>query len=254
MGSHLVLSPLTWGLLLGALLALFGRRLARPWRSLSIIALLAILVLWTPLGANLLVRVVEAGIGDRDRCSEDDHGPLVVLSGGLAWRPRDAGDFSALQPESWRRLSHAVREWRRDRVDTLVIVGGGPYPVKESMVLAELAREWGVPSQALRVESGSTTTWEGAFALRGHSRRDIRLVSSSLHLPRAMLSYRAAGFRPCADPSGSDYVPPDSVGYFLPQTSALSKSERAIHEWVGTLRYRLRAASVAPGAEARDAG
>lgn len=246
---HIVLSPLTWGLLLGAFLMLFHRRLARPWRVVTIIALLATLVLWTPLGANLLVRVVEAGIGESDRCDMDSHAPWVVLSGGLSRRPLDAGDSSALEPESWRRLLHAVQAWRRNRTGMLVIVGGGPYPLKESEVLAALAREWGVPGTALRIETRSETTWEGAFALRGHLPRQVRLVSSSLHLPRAMLAFRAAGFRPCADTSGSDYVPAGSIGYFLPQSSALLKSERAIHELAGNLAYRLRSAQtdVSPG-------
>ncbi|MGO4610643.1 YdcF family protein, partial [Variovorax sp. 2RAF20] len=93
----------------------------------------------------------------------------------------------ALTLASWRRLFGAVSLWRSSPGTPLVIAGGGPFRIKESAVLARLARDWGVPSTVLRTESDSTTTWESAMALRGTLPARIRLVSSAEHLPRALL-------------------------------------------------------------------
>ena len=65
-------------------------------------------------------------------------------------------------------------------------------------------------------------------------------ASVSMHLPRALYAFRAAGFDACPLPSRSDYVPMKGIGWFLPQRSALAKSEAALHEMVGAIVYALR--------------
>lgn len=249
---YLVLSPVTWSLLLAALLALAWRHLGKPWRVGGLLLLAVLTVLLTPLGANALVRRIEAQLPAPLHCQGQDRAALVVLSGGFARTPADVGDYSALNQESWGRLRHAVDLWRRGDGGVLVIAGGGPYAVKESAMLARLARDWGVPAAAIRTETRSTTTWQSAFELRGRLPARIRLVSSALHLPRALLAFRAAGFQPCPESSGSAYLPSGGLGYFMPQTSAIEKSEAAIHEWIGGIQYGLRAGG-APGRKSRDA-
>jgi uncharacterized SAM-binding protein YcdF (DUF218 family) len=67
-------------------------------------------------------------------------------------------------------------------------------------------------------------------------------VTSALHLTRALIAFRAAGFEPCPLASDSVYMAPGGFGYYLPHTSALRKAEWAIHEIVGDAAYRVRAA------------
>ncbi|QDH69748.1 YdcF family protein [Marilutibacter alkalisoli] len=244
--GYLLLSPLTWGLLLALALCLAWRRLGRRLRLAGLAMSALPLVLCTPLGANVLVRLAESGNGAAENCLQvEASSPIVVLSGGFLRSPGGIDDYAALNPESWRRLYAAVRLWQREGGE-LVIAGGGPYAIAESEMLASLARGWGVPDNALRTETESATTWENAFALRDHGSSRIRLVTSALHMPRARVAFGAAGFDPCAHPSGSDYQPPGGWGYFVPQSSALVKSERALHELAGTLAYRWRARRVGP--------
>ena len=237
---YYLLSPLTWALLWAGLALLCWRRVGTPWRAAFGLLGLAILLLFTPLGANQLVRLVESGMASGTPCKVGDASPVVVLSGGLEGAPRSAGDYAELTPESWVRLRGAVDLWRRDGGE-LVIAGGGPFAVKESDVLAGLARSWNVAAADIRVERQSTTTWESAMALRGLLPANIRLASSAIHLPRALTAFREAGFRPCLHSTDSAYLPPRSIGALVPQTSALIKSEDAIYELVGGLAYRLRA-------------
>ena len=110
-------------------------------------------------------------------------------------------------------------------------------------MLQNFAEQLGVPSGMIRREGNSQTTWENAEQLRALKPalpERIWLVSSALHLPRALIAFRAAGFQPCPYVSDRRYLPPGGIGYYLPQSSALRKSELAIHEIAGELLYRWR--------------
>ena len=254
---YYLLSPLTWTLLLTGLAVVCWHRMGKPWRIGFGVCALAIVLLFTPLGANQLVRLVESGTARGIRCDAGNVSPIVLLSGGLEGAPRGVDDYAELTPESWVRLRGAVDLWHRGGGE-LVVAGGGPFAVKESDVLSGLARSWSVAVDDIRVERQSTTTWESAMALRGTLPVDIRLASSALHLPRALTAFRAAGFRPCLYSTDSAYLPPRSAAALVPQSSALVKSESAIYELVGGLAYRLRAwrttAQPATTAASRSAG
>ncbi|HEY5851486.1 MAG TPA: YdcF family protein [Lysobacter sp.] len=246
----ILLSPLTWGLLLAAVLVLAWSRMGTGLRVTGIVLGLAVLVLCMPLGGNALLGHVESQLPDDARCLAPGT-PIVVLSGGLDDEPRAGNDYAALTLASWRRLFGAVALWRASPGAPMVIAGGGPFRIKESAVLASLARDWGVPATVLRTESASTTTWESAMALRGTLPTRIRLVSSAEHLPRALLSFRAAGFQPCVEASDSSYMPAGGIGYFLPQLSGIEKSRTALYEMAGMLSYRMRARPSEPATASR---
>ena len=244
---HILLSPLGAGLLLALLLLVGWRVLPRALRLLFLLAELLMLVLCCPFGANVLVHWVEARVSAP--CVEPMPQDIVLLSGGLQREPAAKDDFVALEEINVDRLLAAVALWRRTPDATLVIAGGGPWPISESAVLGQLAQRLGVPENAIRGEARSQSTWENAEQLRALAPplpSRIALVSSALHLPRALIAFRAAGFAPCTVVSDSMYAPPGgNIGYFLPQSSALVKSEFAIHELVGDLLYRWRARSSA---------
>lgn len=240
---HLLLSPLTWSLLLTLILALCWRRLTRSWRG----ALLLVECLWivamAPLGANALVWMVESRVPMADSCTATPS-PIVVLAAGFDREPTDAHDIAALAADSIRRAIAGAALWRGTPQTTLVLAGGGPYAISESAVLQELMQQLGVPAASIRSESRSHTTWENAEQLRALQPAlpaQIRLVSSAVHLPRALIAFRAAGFQPCAVVSDRRYLPPGGIGYYVPQSSALRKAEFAIHELVGEAVYRWRA-------------
>jgi len=244
---HILLSPLGPGLLVALLLAAVGRRLPGWLRRAAVIVLLGCVMLTTPLGANALVALLERQVQAAPACHAAPH-TVVVLAGGFDSEPVDDRDWQALSAASLKRLLAGVALWRQVPGGELVLVGGGPYAVRESDVLGTLAESLGVPSAAIRRERTSRTTWENAMHLARMAPpvpADAWLVSSAIHLPRAATAFGAFGFRPCVVPSDHAWVAPDGAGYVLPQGTAVRKSEAALHELAGEALYRWRAMRLA---------
>lgn len=240
-----LLSPL--GLTLLALLTEFlpGQRCPSWVRWLArLLAALGVVVM-TPWGANALVAYIEGKVSPTQLC-QAQAGPedVVLLSGGLLRVPQDAADFSALTTSSLRRLDLAVRLMAEHPQMRLIVSGGGPHAVREADVLASLAQQLGVPAQRVLKESLSTTTSESVQQL-AHLQPALSkspgVITSALHMPRALLAFRQQGYAPCALPAYSSYLPSGgALGYHLPQSSSLVKGEDALHELFGLLYYQWR--------------
>jgi len=245
--SYLLLSPLSY-LLLAVLLALLARRLLPrrrgTWVLPSVLGVVS-LVLMTPLGANWLVRGLEQQVLRVEAaCAAQPPTTIVVLGGGFDRRPLDDADAESLTAPSLRRVIGAVQLWQRQPDAHLVMAGGGNFAVAEADAMGRLAQQLGVPADRLRLETRSTSTFENLARvadLQPPVERRIWLVSSAMHLPRAMAVAQRDGFTPCAYATDRRYIPPGGLGYYLPQTSALAKSEAALHEWVGAAVYAWRA-------------
>jgi len=238
------LSPLAFGLLLALGMLVGWRRFPRALRWIAGIAMCLLIVSMCPVGANLLVRQIESRVPASDACTPPAPSTIVVLAAGFEREPGDAGDFNSLESDSVRRGLAGIELWRRSPGATLVFAGGGPFATSESAALQRMAELLGVPSDSMRREDRSQTTWENAQQLRLLSPalpERIWLVSSAIHLPRALIAFRTAGFEPCVYASDRRYVPPGGVGYYLPQSSALIKTESALHELIGEVLYRWRA-------------
>jgi uncharacterized SAM-binding protein YcdF (DUF218 family) len=238
--DNFLLSPLTWLLLIGILLALTWRRLPRMVRVTGIVLEALALIMMSPLGANALVNMIESRVPSVATCRSPTPTTIVMLSGGASRAPRSIDDYAALNVSSIRRLLAAIRLWRHTPGARLVISGGG-WHIPEAAVLTSLAERMGVPAASISEETRSHTTWENArnvAALVPSLPKRIWLVSSALHLPRALGAFRAWGFEPCAWPSDSLYEAPSMhLGYFLPQSSSLDKADEATHELIGGLVY-----------------
>jgi uncharacterized SAM-binding protein YcdF (DUF218 family) len=237
-----LLSPLRIGVVLAIVLALVWRWLPRWLRRIALLPLLTCLALSLPLLANSLVRYQEARVPPARICKAPLPGVIVVVSGGSVRKPVSPVDVGALGESSLRRTMAAVALWREEQSSRLLISGGaGHYPVAESVLMAEFARHMGVAAASIEVETGSRSTWQNAQFVRemvaGADRR-IALVTSALHMSRALYAFEQAGFEVCTWPADSRDARANSLGYYLPSTAALDKSEAVIHEWVGEFAYR----------------
>ncbi len=242
--------PLSWILILLAL-ALFG--LWRGRRRLLQTCLVAALVLTyglsLPLTARTLARTLEHRHPAPTRIDRISAAPaydaVVVLAGGVG-RRGDLRPEDSLLPASLERLLCGRALMAQGLAPVLVFSGGNADPfaelTPEAEVMARTLRTIGPPPGALELETRSRTTFENAVETKKllGPRIRIALVTSALHMPRAMALFKHQGFDPTAFPCG--YVaggPESAIKEFLPDVDNLEDSTRAINEWVGLWLYAL---------------
>lgn len=248
----LLVSPLTLAGVAGAglLLAWRVRRTVPVVFAAGLFGLA--LLLMTPMVANLLVAAVEregvsAGSSTALPCAgwnsdvQTAIDTVVLLAGGFERPPRDASDFGALSRNSLERTFALVRLPIDSSVEIL-ITGGGPYAISEAEVIARLLVSLGFDPAQLTLETNSRNTLENAnnaavMLLPGRSQ--IGLATDALHMPRAAFAFARSGFQVCRVPLASSHVAAFGPMSLIPQTSALDKSRRALHEIAGAVYYRV---------------
>ena len=236
-----VTSPLPYAVALLLLLAVCWRWLPRGIRYLGVAVEVLLTALMTPLVASALARVIEARVPPVDTCAAPAPTTIVVLSAGVERAPDAPDDYTALHLLSLRRLFAGVALWRKTPGARLVIAGGGRWRIPEAVPMANLAEQMGVPAAALAIEDRSRSTWENArnvAALSPPVPKRIWLVSSAVHLPRALGAFRAWGFEPCAWPSGlRNSRLRLGPGIFIPQGQSVTTATVALHELLGGVEY-----------------
>jgi uncharacterized SAM-binding protein YcdF (DUF218 family) len=112
--------------------------------------------------------------------------------------------------------------------------------------MRDMLRVLGVPDAAMRHEGRSRNTLENARFSRDLVQqvgaRRVLLVTSSLHMPRALATFRAAGFRAVPAPTDVEVVDrakPTPLRW-LPDAEALEGGTRALKEYLGIAVYWLR--------------
>ena len=119
-----------------------------------------------------------------------------------------------------------------------LLASGEPEAVQARAFFESL----GVPAQRMQFEFRSRTTYENAVltaALPGVDKtRPWLLVTSAWHMPRALATFRAAGWN--VTPYPVDY----RTGTRTPWTEyslvdSLRRWQIALHEWAGLLAYRI---------------
>lgn len=249
----LALPPLAQ--LLGILLALCWWNSALAWRRrLARLLMLSLGSLWllsTPLVSHSLLSSLEqsfSAIGQAELSTLNDRVDAIVILGG--GRREAAPEFSGqdvVAPRPLERLRYGAYLHRQTGLPILVS-GGRVFnePFSEAELMArELREHFGVSVQWQ--EDASRTTAENArlsFELLQQEgagktgRLRVALVTQSWHMPRAVMSYRQAGFEVVAAPTAFSFQS-DRPTQWLPSASALATSSTALHEYLGLLVYRL---------------
>jgi uncharacterized SAM-binding protein YcdF (DUF218 family) len=234
------LARLSHPLVQTALVSLVGLMLLY-WRRYRLAGcLLGLAMLWvgtcaTPAFAGWLQRGLERSYPFRPIETYPRVDAIVVLGGGKLPPPgerwADGGDTQTT------RLGFGLQLLRNDKADAILLVGAD-----QALKMAERLRQQGVPERALKIEANSLNTHENAVnaaaLLRTAGLPRILLVTSSIHMPRALASFRRQGLSviPAPVPSTIDAKPGNA---WIPRLAALRMSTRCLHERVGLWVYRL---------------
>lgn len=249
LGSALVQPPGLF-LALAGIGALLSALLSWHWlgRSLIILALLGLYFSATPIGARLLLQPLEDQYPPllQPMVGGDAPQAIVVLGGGEIVDPGRAIPEMA-NARTLMRLQAAAA--LAQQVNLPVVPSGGAprfAAPSEAATMATLLRQSFHIKNTIWLEGKSYNTAanarDSAALLRQHGIHRIYLVTSAVHMPRAMAWFRHYGLQPVAVPC--DYrmgaAGPLSWQSWLPRAIYEEISSEAMHEYAGLLWYQWR--------------
>jgi len=173
---------------------------------------------------------------------------IVVLGGGIQGSRKD-----------WRVGPHlqlgADRAWfgaqlyRAGRAPWVVVSGGNSNwsdaDEFEASAMRTFVTDLAVPASAVLLETQSRNTEENALytkrILDEHHLGKVLLVTSAVHMPRALALFRAQGIDAIPAPTDFDAVPRKGwLQNWLPDAETLDRSSKAIKEYLAIGIYRAR--------------
>ncbi|MEQ9639674.1 MAG: YdcF family protein [Alphaproteobacteria bacterium] len=244
-----------------ALLALLAVVLwLTPWRRwgyrLALLLALVVAVLgWLPVGDWLLRPLENRFPPMAELPPASQLGGIVVLGGAVRTVQTAAHGQPALN-EAAERMTSTVALARHYPDLPVVFTGGDGLvlgsPMTEAAVAAQIFTQLGLPPDRVRYEGGSRNTWENARLtydmVRPTAERPWLLITSASHMPRAVGSFRAAGWRVLAYPV--DFGTEDGpMSPSLSLSDHLSGLSEAAQAWIGLVFYYLagRTEALLPG-------
>jgi uncharacterized SAM-binding protein YcdF (DUF218 family) len=256
------LSKILWWFAAPANLLFFGLAagvvlLWTRWRRLgrnlaSVAALLIVVVTVLPIG-SWMVRQLEDRFPAVSTLPAHVDGIIVLGGAADPWLTVERGQVSL--GDHAERLTEFAALARRYPDARLIFTGGTGslirQDIKEADVIAPLWEQIGLDERRILYENQSRNTHENAvlsLPLAGPGGTWI-LVTSAFHMPRAVGSFRKAGWTILPFPV--DYKTGRSFAFNLSLNPAgrLMSLNAAVHEWLGLIFYRLtgRTDSLFPG-------
>lgn len=173
---------------------------------------------------------------------------IVVLGGGVRYGWLDRPD---VRPEDLQnsRLAAGARAWLAGRAPVVILSGGGENAGEgsddsEARMMATAIERLGVPPSALLLEERSRNTRDNArytaAIARTRQAHRILLVTSAIHMPRAIEQFQGEGIDVVAVPVPERARRVSWKDRWFPSRSALWRSGRAIKEFGGLLMIRIQ--------------
>jgi len=215
-----------------------GTKHTSPAWWLGVLALVWLWVWSTPLASEALRGHLENQAGPR-LLEEVVPAQAIVVLGGATRGPvpphRPYPDLTGAADRLW----HAARLYRAGKAPRLLLVGG---PVAtgggtEAEAMQQFLADMGVPESAMALEKQShntaTNARYAAQLLRAQNTQTVILVTSALHMPRALRWFEHEGLTVVPAPTDFEVAPqPMGLRHLLPDTEALQGSARAFKELV----------------------
>lgn len=224
--------------------ALYWRRKTRAATAFIAVATVLLMAVGSGPLTGILLRNLQAGYETADSTSVrwQPNSLIILLGMGTVTLPSGKNEVG---PLAYGRIAEALEAYHLCRSTTphcrVLVTGGDKYRkgVIEAQVYAEQLRRMGVPSTDLLLETKSQNTWENALYSRQVVDRihpdAIYLITSGVHMRRALLYFRHFGMSPT--PIRSDYLLPwDTIE---PMAFNITLADLALTEYQGLLRYKL---------------
>lgn len=247
-----IIDPLGFALILMTVATVLAFLLRRKWvflpPALFLFGFLTLAIFSLPITSHLLMRNLEKKYPP---ITSFEPASAVVILGG--------GTISIIPPRthvelnySGNRVLHGVRVFRESGSPKIVLTGGIVGAVSDATesdavnMFALLNELFDIDTTDVILEPRSQNTRENAmFTMelfkRNSMEKNIILVTSAFHMPRAAAVFRQAGFEVTCAPAGffeSERFTRKVLSW-QPSSKALSTSAIAIREYIGMLAYKI---------------
>jgi len=216
--------PLSIGLLLGliGLIYLYQHKLKKAKVFLTISLIWIVTISYEPFSA-IMIQPLETKY-EKLEIIPDDVKYILLLGGDMENRGWEA-----------LRLYHKIK-------DVKIITSGyaGNQEIAEAIRTANILQELGIPKDKIIIHDKPKDTKEEAIIIK-QILKDAKfiLVTSGYHMPRAMKIFQKEGLNPI--PAPTDFrIKHNSKFISTPYGMNLNNTERAWHEYIGTLWARIR--------------
>lgn len=232
---------------LGTAFCLVGLALLLAWRrrlrSSKVLGGLALVWLWLwsmPVMSHWFASRIEDQFPQVPITAVPHAQAMVVLGGAVS--PPVIGKTEIDLKSAADRVWYAARLFHAGKAPLVLLSGGGDLErqaLSEARAMALFLQDLGVPAQAIVLEETSRNTRQNAALsatlLRARGFDRILLVTSALHMSRALALFNAQGLQ--VTPAPTDFEasqePPSGLLAWLPDAGALNGSALAMKEMVG---------------------
>lgn len=233
--------------LLAGLVASGSERWAHAgWRLAMAAAVYIAFAGFIPIGTALLLPLEER-FGTHQPSFSHERVRGIIILGGFEDGWVSAGRGGLAVNEAAERLTEGVRLARQHPEAQVVFTGGvGDYLWGEDAAgpIAGYFADMGIEKERVRIEKMSRNTYENAVysrtLLHPQPHEKWLLVTSAYHMPRAVGTFRRAGFDVVAYPV--DFRTrnrADVLRVHERMPSGLERFDLAVKEWIGLVAYRL---------------
>lgn len=168
----------------------------------------------------------------------------ILLGGLVGYSPSDkTGYFNNVSD----RFIQTALLYKTGHINNIIVAAGNGYITENNFREADFIKkhlvQLGIPAERIYTDGLSRNTLENAANARRLADSagvtgPYLLISSAMHLPRAVKVFRKAGINPTIYPcdflsrgSGNNFL----EDYLIPSSLALVRWENLIKEWVGTV-------------------
>ena len=196
----------------------------------------------TPFIPLLLVKTMENqnGVISIEELKKSEKPVHILVLGAGHTDDKRLPENSQLTITALARLTEGIRIHRQIAGSVLITsADAGTQEIPQAEVVAKAAVLLGVDESNIRKQLLPKNTWTEATEYKRlfGDTAQLVLVTSAIHMPRAMYLFQKAGLKPVAAPT--DYLlkkgKKRGFRYLIPSPGYISRTEAALHEYVGIL-------------------
>ena len=236
--------PLAMILFLAGLLLLWFQRLPRAALGLLTVSFLVLFVSTTEPMVTTLIRTLEnryRAVLDPSKLGRID---TVVVLGAIYTDNPEISTVSRISPILLQRSLDGFLLHKKIPGSKMILSGRGEHEVTEAEMMFKFLSELGLEEKNVILHKTARRTSEEAEQVRSLvGDRPFILVTSAIHMPRAMALFRKLGMNPIAAPTdhllkGQSHEL--SAWGFLPNSTWIKHLDVTLYEYLGWLKEILK--------------